>query len=127
MTFLPDFEIQKETGYVFGDLAGFFDTGGSLIDLVNSFVTKKIFQQAKHVKLILVLTAAQIEASRGQAVKDTLRVIQNICQGDMLDTIKSIQPLLSMCKPNSDIDIDKIKNVLFQFGEKEMSNMMRAS
>jgi len=47
MTFLPDFELEKNTGYVFGDLAGFFDTGGSLIDLVNCFVTKKIFQKAK--------------------------------------------------------------------------------
>ena len=46
MTFLPDFKVENTTGYVFGDLAGFFDTGGSLIDLVNSFVTKKIFQKA---------------------------------------------------------------------------------
>ena len=78
-------------------------------------------------KLILVLTASQIEASRGQAVKDTLRVIQNICQGDLLDIIKSIQPILSMCKPDSEIDIDKIKNSLYKFGEKEMSNLMRSS
>ena len=74
-----------------------------------------------------MLTASQIEASRGQAVKDTLRVIQNICQGDLLDTINSIQPILSMCKPGSDIDIDKIKNALYQFGEKEMSNLARSS
>lgn len=57
MTFLPDFEEEQDTKYLFGDLAGFFDTGGSLIDLVNCFITKKIFQKANAVKLILVLTA----------------------------------------------------------------------
>jgi len=45
----------------------------------------------------------------------------------MLDAIKSIQPILSMCKPGSDVDIDKIKNILYQFGEKEMGNLARSS
>lgn len=127
MTFLPDFEEEQDTKYLFGDLAGFFDTGGSLIDLVNCFITKKIFQKANTVKLILVLTATQIEQNRGQAVKDTLRVIQNICKGDLIDTIKSVQPILSMCKPNSEVDIETIQNILYQFGDKEMNNMQRSS
>ena len=84
-----------------------------MIDLVNCFITKKIFEKANSVKLIVVLTATQIEQNRGQAVKDTLRVIQNICQGQLIDTIRSVQPILSMCKPNSEIDIETIQNILF--------------
>lgn len=124
MTFLPDFEQEQQTGYMFGDLAGFFDTGGSLVDLVNCFVTKKLFQMAREVKMILVLTVPQIEQSRGQAVKDTMKVMQSVCQCDMQTMCQSIQPVLSMCKPGSDIDIDKIRSVLYKFGQKEMNNQM---
>jgi len=53
---MPEFQMENETGFTFGDIAGLHDTGGELIELVNSFVTKKIFQMAKWVKILILIT-----------------------------------------------------------------------
>lgn len=49
---MPDTNQQ----YYFADLAGISDTGGDLIDLVNSMVAKFIFMQAKDIKFLMPIT-----------------------------------------------------------------------
>jgi hypothetical protein len=41
---------------LFIDIAGFGDTGGVLIELVNSFVDKYLFMNAKSIKFLLPIT-----------------------------------------------------------------------
>lgn len=43
------------------DIAGFGDTSGDLIEYINTFIDKKIFNLAKDVKIIMPFTAAQID------------------------------------------------------------------
>ena len=41
------------------------DTGGNLIDLLNVFINKLIFNQAVYLRFIVPLTLAQIKEQRG--------------------------------------------------------------
>lgn len=63
-TFLPSVAeltmVDKDQQYYFTDLAGISDTGGDLIDLVNSMVAKFIFMQANQVKFLLPVTHQQM-------------------------------------------------------------------
>ena len=65
-TFIPDVVpfISGSTDFVFIDIAGLNDTGGNLIELVNCFITKQIFKAAKQVKILLLLTKAQISCTQ---------------------------------------------------------------
>ena len=60
-TFIPYFIDDPEKGIVWCDIAGFGDTSGDLIEYINTFIDKKIFNLAKDVKIIMPFTAAQID------------------------------------------------------------------
>ena len=58
-TFIPYFmEDPDETkNCVWADIAGFGDSSGDLIEYINTFIDKKIFNVAKDVKVIMPFTA----------------------------------------------------------------------
>jgi hypothetical protein len=64
-TFLPTFKKDEVNDLLFGDIAGLQDTNGVLIDFINSFMVKKIFQLAKSVRFIFVMTKVQLKNCRG--------------------------------------------------------------
>lgn len=43
---------------MYSDIAGLMDTSGDLIDYVNCFMNKKIFNQSKKVKFIVPMSRA---------------------------------------------------------------------
>ena len=53
----------------FMDFAGFFDTSGALVELLNSLIAKMIFQNADGVKFLVPITHDQMTLSRGKDVK----------------------------------------------------------
>ena len=55
-TFLPKFIYDYQNDVHFGDIAGLQDTNGPLIDFINSFLVKKIFQVANSVRFLYVMT-----------------------------------------------------------------------
>jgi len=56
MTFLPHFVKDHEAGVVYADIAGLQDTSGDLVEFINCFVTRKIFQMGKNVRFIVPFT-----------------------------------------------------------------------
>ena len=50
---MPHFQIDKERDVMFTDIAGLNDADGELIDLINCFVNKKIFNIASKVKFLI--------------------------------------------------------------------------
>ena len=46
---------------LFADVAGMNDTNGTLIEFVNSFVLKQLFQRTKRIKLLVPISLEQID------------------------------------------------------------------
>ena len=57
-TFMPGFVADGDgkNDLVYSDIAGLFDTSGILIELVNVFINRKVFCNARKVKFIFALT-----------------------------------------------------------------------
>lgn len=60
-TFRPEIIKCSETNLSFIDIAGFRDTGGIMIDLVNCFIDKYLILQSKTIKILLPITKNEIE------------------------------------------------------------------
>ena len=74
-TFIPYFIDDPEKNCVWADIAGFGDTSGDLIEYINTFIDKKIFNVAKDVKIIMPFTAAQIDDQRGGIVAALIKLM----------------------------------------------------
>ena len=76
MTFLPHFSQRVapasgeagagEAGKVlYADIAGLMDTGGDLLEYINCFVNKKLFNVASRVRFLFPMTFDSIKEERG--------------------------------------------------------------
>ena len=43
------------------DVAGLLDSGGDLLEFINQFTVKRIFNLAKHVRILTPMTKEQID------------------------------------------------------------------
>lgn len=68
-TFLPTFQYDQANDLFYGDIAGLQDTSGPLIDFINSFLVKKIFQLANSVRFLFVMTKKQMKETRGMQIR----------------------------------------------------------
>lgn len=68
-TFRPDVVFSEFTNSYFIDIAGFLDTNGAFFDLLNSFIIKYLFENAKSVKFLLPFTRDEISLGKGACVK----------------------------------------------------------
>lgn len=100
---------MDQTNLVFADVAGLLDSGGLLMDIINIFMMKKIFQHIKHIKFLIVLTIPQLEESRGNSCRNLIESVQHMCQSGLSNMIDSIQPVLTKIKPSDEIDFSEIK------------------
>jgi hypothetical protein len=115
MTFLPHFQFDDKSDTVFADIAGLHDTGGELIDLVNCFVNKKIFNLAAKVKFIVPFTPMNISDARGKSIMDHVETIMALCDSNELhELMQCIQPVITKCPiDDDDIDLEELQgNVL---------------
>lgn len=56
-TFLPKFVTDSvDPNLVWADIAGLHDTRGQLVDFINSFIGKKLFNIVSNVKFIIPFT-----------------------------------------------------------------------
>ena len=53
---------------IWADIAGFGDSSGDLIEYINTFIDKKLFNVAQDVKIVMPFTAGQIDEQRGGIV-----------------------------------------------------------
>ena len=85
---------------IYSDIAGLMDTAGDLIEFVNCFMNKKIFNQAKRIKFIVPITKAQMKEVRGGPIVQQIEIILNLCSRSYSDVIKSIQPVITKVEQN---------------------------
>lgn len=98
-TFLPKFLYDYQNDVYFGDIAGLQDTSGPLIDFINSFLVKKIFQLANSVRFLYVMTKKQMKEMRGMQIRQQIRVLQAMCSTvDINDVHNSIKPVITKVK-----------------------------
>jgi hypothetical protein len=55
-TFFPHFIKKSSTKEIWGDIAGFNDTNGSMIEAINCLINKMIFNRAKSVRFLVPMT-----------------------------------------------------------------------
>ena len=48
-TFFPHFLKKEGSNIIFADIAGFQDTGGNVIDIINALINKSIFNRAANI------------------------------------------------------------------------------
>lgn len=98
-TFLPNFIYDYENDVFFGDIAGLQDTSGPLVDFINSFLVKKIFQMSRSVRFLYVMTKKQMKEMRGMQIRQQIRVLQAMCSTvDIKDVHNSIKPIITKVK-----------------------------
>ena len=99
-TFLPTFLYDYQNDVYYGDIAGLQDTSGPLVDFINSFLVKKIFQLASSVRFLYVMTKKQLKDARGMQIRQQIRVLQAMCSTvDIKDVHNSIKPVITKVKP----------------------------
>lgn len=80
-TFIPHFFSDgTSSSLMFTDIAGLNDSDGELIDLVNCFVNKKIFNIASKVKFLIPFSYNQIMDSRGKSIMDHVETVMALCE-----------------------------------------------
>lgn len=62
---MPHFYKVDKINGMFVDLAGLDDTGGNFISLINCFISKFIFKNAKSVRFLIPFTQVAIQDGRG--------------------------------------------------------------
>lgn len=55
-TFLPQFHRERNTYDLWADYAGLDDTSGDLIDILNCFFMRQIFQISKSIRILVPLS-----------------------------------------------------------------------
>ena len=122
-TFIPYFINDTNNDYVWVDIAGFGDTDGELIEYINTFIDKKIFNVAKEVKIIIPFTATQMSEQRGGIVAQLIKLMQNIFSSYLGQTEFSILPILTKVDPNDDeFDFDIFKDDFENVLKNELNN-----
>ena len=83
----------------FIDVAGYMDADGPFFDLLNSFIIKFLFENAKTVKFLCPLTNNEIEQVRGKSVFDLFNQLKLMCPNHLMSFVDSIIPVITKCKP----------------------------
>ena len=131
-TFIPHFYKPPDQNMIYSDIAGLMDTAGDLIEYVNCFMNKKIFNQAKKIKFIVPITKAQMKEVRGGPIVQQIEIILNLCSRSYSDVIKSIQPVITKVEQHpspeevyDDDDIDVLKYNLKEIFDNYLINTRR--
>ena len=108
-------------------MAGQNDARGPLLDFINQLLIKKIFNMAKQVRMIIVITHEQIKSSRGQCVREQMELVLKIVQGNIDKAINSIIPIITKVVPvqqgeETEFDLDAIKKDLYDVFDQWLNN-----
>lgn len=110
-TFRPDTVASEKAGLIFVDVAGFEDSGSPLVELVNMFVNKHIFNISKSISFLMTITASEITNNRGQSVRELVNILNVMCPSDLSALKDAVIPILTKCKPgDQDADIDEVRS-----------------
>lgn len=74
------------------------DTGGDLLEYINCFVNKKLFNIADKVKFLFPITFDSLKEERGGQIIRQVKILQTVCQESLADMINSVLPILTKCK-----------------------------
>lgn len=123
-TFRPEFVPNDQLKMMFIDVAGFDDTGGMLIELINNFVIKQIYNNAKSVRFLFAITHNEIVSTKGQKLREFINLLDMMCRSEISSIKESVIPILTKCKPGDDeIDLDDVRNTIGETVEEEFKTL----
>jgi hypothetical protein len=110
-TFRPDTVVNDKTGLMFVDVAGFEDSGSPLVELVNMFVNKHIFNISKSISFLMTITMNEVTNNRGQSVRELVNVLNVMCPSELSTLKDAVIPILTKSKPgDQEVDIDEVRS-----------------
>ena len=110
-TFRPDTVANDKTGLMFVDVAGFEDSGSPLVELVNMFVNKHIFNISKSISFLMTITMNEVTNNRGQSVRELVNVLNVMCPSELSTLKDAVIPILTKSKPgDQEVDIDEVRS-----------------
>lgn len=72
-----------KTGLTFVDIAGFGDSGSNLIELINMFVNKHIFNISKSVGFVTIITVNELNNNRGGSIRELINILNIMAPSDL--------------------------------------------
>ena len=73
------------------------------------------------------MTKVQMETARGASIRDQIRLIRNMYQGDDESFIESLQPVMTQVNPADENDLDEFKtNLEDAFSEEVKAELAKA-
>ena len=94
-------------------MPGLIDTGGDMMEYINMFMIKAIFQKAKKIRFIIPITHYQLHNDRGMLARELLRKIQGIFSHHHHTMADYMLPIVTKCKTGDDeVDIDEFRILL---------------
>ena len=82
-----------------------------LIELINNFVAKFIFNQAASVCFLVAVTPQHIANARGQKLRQLIRVLNMMCKPELNFIKDSVIPVLTKVKPgDEEVDLDEVRS-----------------
>lgn len=117
-TFFPTQIRDPNSNLFYTDIAGLHDTGGQLMEYINQFINKKIFNLAKKVRILIPMTIQQIYDSRGQVVREQVEIVLGIFRGNIDKMPNAIIPIITKVKPvpkdyeENNFDMDQVRESL---------------
>ena len=119
-TFLPNFQKDPESGLVFTDVAGFQDTSGELVEVINSLIIKRIFMKAESLRFVVPLTYNTIKDERGHRVRLHGNLIKRTFKDNLGEFVHSIQPLITKCNAKDKVDATALRESIRSILKKEI-------
>ena len=107
-TFLPKF--IKSNGLLFYDVAGFSDTRGTAVSLVNACFIKNIIENAATARLVFVVGQDEITAGRGELFKQMTIITRDLIPNEIIERFSSLVITRSTPGRNKQQLINFLKN-----------------
>lgn len=94
-TFLPTWLFDEVIKILFLDVAGRNDTRGDILEIINLLLIKKIFNEAKKVRMLVVFPQGEINNARGGIIREQMAIIIKIIQGNYEGMENAILPIIT--------------------------------
>ena len=83
---------------LWADYAGLDYTSGELIDILNCFMMRQVFQISKSIRILAPVSREQISDSRGVELRKHVSILKNMFSQDIEACSQATLPIITKCK-----------------------------
>jgi len=112
-TSYPTAHYDPKTNLSYCDCPGFSDNRGPIFDIPNAYAIKRITQEARSIKGVLVLVSYDsIKAARASSLRKTSEILAQLFGGNIQPHVSSIGMIITKMPPGKHISTDQLRQAL---------------